>query len=43
MRPLALAVAASFAMAALACGGGETASSPAPVTGPRVYFIQIDT
>ena len=43
MRPFALAAAASLAVAALACGGGETASTPAPVTGPQVFFVQIDT
>ncbi len=43
MRPLALAAAASLAVAALACGGGETAFTPAPVTGPQVFFVQIDT
>ncbi len=43
MRPLAVVAAASLAMAVLACGGGETAPAPAPVTGPQVFFVQIDT
>ena len=52
MRPLALAAAATFAIAALACGGepdpaqsdgGATDTSPDVVANPQVYFVQIDT
>ena len=44
MRPLALAAAATFAISALACGGGDSAPAPdGAVTGPTVFFLQIDT
>ena len=49
MRSLALAAAATFAMAALACGGGDpdpvppADGPPAAVTGPQIFFVQIDT
>ncbi len=43
MRSLALATAAGFAIATVACGGGEAAPAPAAVTGPTVFFVQIET
>ena len=48
MRPLALAAAATFAIAALACGGESDPATPgkgapAAVSGPQVFFVQIDT
>ena len=48
MRPLALAAAATFAIAALACGGDPDPTlpgdgPPAAVSGPQVFFVQIDT
>ncbi|MCY3645540.1 MAG: hypothetical protein OXH07_01010 [Chloroflexi bacterium] len=47
MRSLALAAAATFVISALACGGGETApdptAAPAAISGPQVFFVQIDT
>ena len=55
MRPLALAAAATLGLAALACGGGDSApdpvqpdrgaagGSPDVVANPQVFFVQIDT
>ena len=43
MRPLALAAAATVAVSVLACGSGESAPPPAAVTGPTVFFVQIET
>jgi len=44
MRPLALTAVAAFVVAAVACGGAESAPAPDPgaITGPQLYFIQID-
>ena len=44
MRPLALAAAAAtVVVSALACDGGESSPAPAAVTGPTVFFVQIET
>ena len=45
MRPLALAAAAGLAAAVLACGGEDSAPAPdaGAVTGPTVFFVQIET
>ena len=44
MRPVAFAAATTLVIAALACGGGDFAPAPdGAVTGPTVFFVQIDT
>lgn len=45
MRSLALAAAATLAVAAVACGGEDSAPAPTSgaVTGPTVFFVQIET
>lgn len=48
MRPIAFAATAALTAVLLACGGSDPvpappADAPAAISGPQVFFLQVDT